>query len=382
MITERNPLSVPTVKAITLQDIADRCKLDKTTVSRALRDDRKRVNAQTIQFVHEIADEMGYDPSRHFAARQLALQRMGRRQLTHTVATFFPRLTRTPHTFQDPYYRHIYLGIVDEIMAAGFGLLTIDLDIDTKTRITPAPYFASGFVDGVITMGLTKELPVFFSYLREKVQVDFPVVSVLHEFSPYPSVQADDRQGAYLVADHLLALGHRHLLHFQPGDSVLSVNRLTGYHEAYAAHGLSPEVYLHSCPDWTEYTFQQPGHADDARLVLRQALQRWPYLTGILANNDLWAEKLAECLAQLAIAVPEQMSLVGFDDTRIDMPDALGTKQLTTVRVPLEEIGRRGALLLLDLIQKPVLQRLHAVDRSILPVQLVVRTSTAPPRER
>ena len=364
-------------KAVTLQDIADRCGLTKTTVSHALRENRKQVSARTIAFVRAVAEEMGYDPSRQFAARHLALQRFGQRPVSQTVAMFFPRGGNLTY-IDDPYYSRLYQGIISELFCAGYAVLALEFKVGTKTQVASTPVFSSGYVDGAMALGIPDELSDFFRHLRRTVQVDFPIVTLIHEFPPYPAVVTDDRQGAMLAAEHLLALGHRHLLHFQPGNSEISDHRLAGYREAYATRGLSADAYLHYCPSWYEYDFARGNPLYTPRAALEEALACWPRITGILAGNDRWAGEILLALRALDIAVPEEMSLVGFDDTRV-FPDAQGRNLLTTVAVPLEEIGRHGARRLLELIQQPKPAKLEAPACLVLPTQLIVRGSTAPP---
>jgi len=367
-------------KAVTLQDIADRCGLTKTTISHALRENRKQVSAQTIGLVRAVAEEMGYDPACHFSARHLALQRFGQRPASQTVALFLPRGAGTTY-IEDPYYSRIYVAAVSELFIAGYGALALEFNAINKGQLASTPVFFSGYVDGVMALGIPTELSEFFRYVQETAHIDFPILTLIDEYSPYPAVVADDRQGAYLAAKHLLDLGHRHLLHFQSDEFVISRNRLAGYQAAYADQDLPAERYLHFCPSWYEYDFMRNNPHFTVQAAIEEAQACWPHITGILAGNDKWAEQIAQSMVAMGLTIPDEMSLVGFDDTRAIL-DAQGKNMLTTIAVPLETIGRRAAQRVIELIQHPEQEATGVDERIVLPTRLIVRGSTAGPPSR
>lgn len=108
---------------VTLQDIAEHCQVNKVTVSRALRGDRRYVSAKTTERILAMAKELGYDPLRHHAARSLRLQGVGQRALSQLVAVFFPV------DFQSrPYFLALFQGLLDTLQQRQYGLVTLSLD--------------------------------------------------------------------------------------------------------------------------------------------------------------------------------------------------------------------------------------------------------------
>jgi LacI family transcriptional regulator len=182
-----------------------------------------------------------------------------------------------------------------------------------------------------------------------------------------PCVSADHRSGADQAMAHLLGLGHRRIgaITGPPGWAATE-DRLDGYHAALAAAGIDADPTLEVASDF-EFA---PGIAAAAALL---DVSEPP--TAIFAFNDAIAAGALVAAHQRGIRVPEDLSIVGFDDIKYA---TIVSPPLTTVRQPLAEIGRTGVHLLIRLIEG---ERPQSV-RIELPVRLVVRGSTAPPRER
>ncbi len=232
-----------------------------------------------------------------------------------------------------------------------------------------------------------------YRFLR-RVQADAgfgrrPIVSVIHEMPGCANVLADDRSGAYAATMHLLELGHRHLVHFFtiPTHPVFH-RRAEGITQALRDWGLDPAHSLHPCPamllgpmgpNTHQATLADYLHGPEAELFATQIaefltqLRATPEVTAILALNDVAALQIWQILTEAGWRVPDDYSLVGFDDV-LPRLDAHGTNQLTTVRVPLEAIGARAAELLLEMITTGA----DDLPRITLPVELIPRASTAP----
>jgi DNA-binding LacI/PurR family transcriptional regulator len=145
---------------------------------------------------------------------------------------------------------------------------------------------------------------------------------------------------------------------------------MRGYHDACRQHGLNPDRHLHAhlnphAQDWTHNL----GVSE-----LLAFLHAHPHITAILARHDLEAIKLIRGLSAAGIGVPEQISIVGFDDT--DSYVGSGNANiLTSVRLPVFEIGKQAAHLIVQQVAE------HAVteEHRIVPVEFIVRGTTAPP---
>jgi LacI family transcriptional regulator len=182
-----------------------------------------------------------------------------------------------------------------------------------------------------------------------------------------PCVSADHRSGADQAMAHLLTLGHRRIgaITGPPGWAATE-DRRSGYHDALAAADIDADPTLEVASDF-EFA---PGIAAAAALL---DVPEPP--TAIFAFNDALALGALFAAHQRGIRVPEDVSIVGFDDIKYA---TIVWPPLTTVRQPLAEIGRTGVNLLIRLIER---SRPQSV-RIELPVRLVARGSTAPPRER
>ena len=227
-------------------------------------------------------------------------------------------------------------------------------------------HLARGITEGtliVLPEESSAELEAALSDSRPFVVID----PLLPLDTRIPCVSADHRSGADQAMAHLLALGHRRIgaITGPPGWAATE-DRRDGYHDALAAAGIDDDPTLVVASDF-EFA---PGIAAAAALM---DVSEPP--TAIFAFNDAIALGALVAADQRGIRVPEDVSIVGYDDIKYA---TIVSPPLTTVRQPLAEIGRTGVNLLIRLIEG---ERPQSV-RIELPVRLVVRGSTAPVRER
>lgn len=183
----------------------------------------------------------------------------------------------------------------------------------------------------------------------------------------------DDYGGAYAALAHLFAAGHRHILHFYTDDFAATrphaQRRLNGYYQACHAFNRNPDDHLLPVK-WTEWL------EDEYAAYLVSLLQHHPEITAILARNDKHALEVIAALAAQGWKVPDDYSVIGFDDTEPYYgPD--GVNSLTTVRSPLGDVGRQAGQLIID----EVLGRNEQGHTTMtLPTELIVRKTTSIPR--
>ena len=178
------------------------------------------------------------------------------------------------------------------------------------------------------------------------------------------SVSATNASGAKAATEHLLALGHRRIgAIIGPPTWLASRERINGFHAALAGAGIAPDRSLEIPSDFEI----GGGHAAAAKL-----LDRPDRPTAIFGFNDNIAIGVIRAARERGLRIPEDISLVGFDDAEEAM---LVTPTLTTVRQPLQEMGRMGVSLLSRLLEGQAVEAL----RVELATKLVVRESTAPP---
>jgi LacI family transcriptional regulator len=207
--------------------------------------------------------------------------------------------------------------------------------------------------------------------ISERMGGEIPIVSLMTKAPAINSVSTDDRAGARLATEYLLELGHRqiaYLIYTGQGASILN-DRLRGYQEALSEKNIEPHK------SWVGELQNYGPMVKRGYLSMQHWLQNgWAELgcTALLVQNDRAAIGAMAALREAGVRVPQDLSVVGFDST--DECD-LTVPSLTSVRVPLEELGAQAAALLIAQIEngKSVLQNI------ILPTQLQVRDSTAPP---
>lgn len=373
-------------KVVTLQDIARHCHVALSTVSLAMRHD-PRVKAATRDRVLAAAQELGYNPLRHDAARRLALAKHGQTRINYLIALIFPS-----NFSRVNYYNAIFRGISEVLMEEGYGLLTVGFPVtypgDHKNLLPPS--FHRGEVDAVLAYGMPWYI---HNHIKESLSARStvpPLVTIIAD-NPDPQharVVTDDKYGAYISTRHLLELGHRDLLHivFGPGLNPLQESRLAGVCRAMREFGLDPQHHLFRFQydhAWIQPPAGSLTNADDAHPAdtapaancqLIAFLRAHPRITAILTINDAVAINVWFILQQAGWHLPEEMSIIGFDDTD-PLLNFEGKNILTSVRLPLTDIGRESARLAIRLVT----QQAASDERIVLPVTLVVRGSTLAP---
>ena len=338
---QRPPANGPT----TLRDVAKRVGIHPATVSRALNDStRHLVSAATATRVREAARELGYTPNS--IARSLKTSR------SLTIGVILPDLT-------NPLFPPIVRGIEDALSSAGFTALLANTDNDPERARAVVAALRLRQVDGWISAVAT---------LAGKLFEDPGAPLVLlnrQDLRGTPSVVGDDRGGIAQAVAHLASLGHRRIA-YAAGPQTISTgaNRYAAYLAAMAAHGLEIDPAIVRFSD----SF---GEGAGSR-ALAELLEEPGGFTAVLAGNDLMALGCYAALAQRGLRAPHDLSVVGYND--MHFADSFNPP-LTTVRIPHHEMGRRAGELLLARIAG----REEAESHVVLPAELIVRSSTAPP---
>ena len=341
-----------------LRDVAERAGVSVGSASNAF-GRPELVSADVLTRVLAAAKELGYagpDPS----ARRLRLGRAG------ALGLIFSE--RLEYQFTDPVALAFFSALANAMQDTHLGLLLLP---DSRYRDAAARTVHAAAVDGFVIYSAVRNDPRVEAALARNV----PVVTVDQpRDAPTPFIGIDDRAAARSAAEHLRALGHERVgvlsfistLDDERQLTVdLSVERLEGYRE-----GLGP-----AWNDDAVRTVRRNAvpHARRGALELLDADQP---PTAILAMSDILAIGALQAAAERGIAVPGELSVVGFDDSPVA---ALATPALTTVAQPQAEKGRLAAKWLLEAIESGNVTRTRR-RREILPTKLVERNSTGPPR--
>ena len=337
---------------VKLTDVARAAGVHPGTASRALNPaTRGRVSPETSRRILKVADRLGYVPN--------TLARGLRTSKSLVVAMLVPDIT---NALFPPMVR----GAEQVLSTAGYTLVLTDTDNDSETERRQVEQLRARGTDGFIIATARWKDPL----LEEIADNGVPAVLVNRNIGSrrLPYVGADERTGIQLAVEHLAQLGHRRIVHLGgPADTSTGRDRASAFRQAVDGLGLPTGPSLvQVCPSYTEAAGAE---------VTRRLLESGQQVTAIVCANDLIAMGALSVLAEAGIRCPEQMSVVGFNN--MAMVDRL-TPPLTTVRLPLHQIGELSARLLLAEIEGGP-QNAGAVQ-SLLGVQLAVRGTTAAPR--
>lgn len=340
-----------------MDDVAARAGVSRALVSLVMRGSPK-VSEERRRAVHEAAEELGYAP--HAMARSLASR----------TATVLGVLVADLH---NPFFAEVLDGLDAAARQAGY-----DLIVNTGGRSPARERTAAHSLLSFRPAGLALLGPTLPAAAIAELAGQAPVVLIGRDtrLSTVDTVNDDGRAGAALAVEHLVALGHQRIAHLDGGSGSQAAPRRSGYREAMRAAGLPPDVVP---GDVTE-----PGGARAAAALLTRP---GPRPTAILAANDMSALGALSTLAEAGLRVPDDISLVGYDNTALAGLRHIG---LTTVDQSRAELGRLAAQALLHRITAPgdapnagttdghpVDAPAGAPQRHRLRPSLVIRTSTA-----
>ncbi|KJY30608.1 LacI family DNA-binding transcriptional regulator [Streptomyces sp. NRRL S-495] len=331
----------------TLEQVAARAGVGRGTVSRVI-NGSSRVSEQAKEAVGRAVAELGYVPDR--AARALAGSR------TDAVALVVPETEA--RLFAEPYFLDIIRGVSAELGTADKQLL-LTLIRTEQERQRFEQYLAAQRVDGVLLVSVHRDDP-----LPDQVRaLGLPVVlnGRRSPQEPVAYVDSDNVGAGRSAVRHLAGRGRCRIATITgPADMDAAHGRLAGYRQGLAAAGLPADERLVATGDFTE---------DGGRRAMRELLERCPDVDAVFAASDLMAVGALAVLRARGLDVPGDVALVGVDDSpvarHLDPP-------LTTVRQPIEEMGRTMAGLLLRQIAGEAAEP----SRLVLPTELVVRGSS------
>lgn len=320
-----------------IRDVANRAGVSIATVSYVLNGSRS-VSEALAERVQNAAAELGYRPNR--SARAL---RSGR---SHALALIVPDLA-------NPFFHGIARAVVLVARSLGYLALLFDSEDDPESDCENLSYLSSYGVDGAIWAPVPNGL---------QCALTTPTVTIDRRPTTMREIDliaTDHMLGGRLVAEHAIALGHRHVgLLSGPSASEPARLRRQGFLEAAAERctiAWDLEVPVIADADF-------PGEAREALLSGEASF--------VFAATDWAAAGAMRTLRTAGIAIPEQVSVCGYDGT---MPFNLLSPSLSTVRQPVEDISRRAVELLLERIKNPAMP----IQDVILPVSLLARESTA-----
>ena len=326
-------------------DVADRAGVSKSSVSRVLQSS-PLVSEEARAAVLAAIEELGYRPNA--AARTLA------RRTSHSIGVLVSDL-------HNPFFPMVLDGIDAVAEEHGYTSLIVRGKRRSQTEEHALGRLLELQVDGIVAVTERLSRAAIVEAARAA-----PLVTLTQtpRIPRVDTVVSDNREGAKLVIDHLVALGHTSIAMIADASEHAGAERIDGYKAALNGHRLARQVHVLNAPP------TERGGYDATRDLLSQAGP----VTAIFAGNDLCAFGVLDALAEHGLQVPRDMSVAGYDNTPVA---ALRTVWLTTVEQFAADIGAEA--------MRSVLARIKRRDRParhlLVPPRLIERATTGPPRQ-
>lgn len=332
---------------VTLESVARLAGVSRATASRVV-NGNVAVSPEARQAVERAIEELDYVPNSS-----------SRSTLKHACNSVGVVITEpTTKLFGDPFFSPLLKGIYSAL--AERSLLLVMLAPQSARDLELAQnYLLDEHVDGVILASLHGDVQLPARLHEEGIPMVVcgrPPRGVKASF-----VDSDNRQGAMLAVNHLLSLGRRRIATISGNlDMPGAVDRLAGYREALTAAGIPLDPTLEEVADYVP---------DRAHMAMERLLLNHPDVDAVFAASDLMASAALRVLAQSRRRVPEDVAIIGFDDS----PTAWATHpRLSSIRQPIEEMGHETVNVLVREMEDPG----ETPRQVIFTTELVIREST------
>lgn len=362
--------SVPKPGHVNLKMLAEHLQLSQTTISLVLNNSpsAKSIPPETRQRVLDAAEKLNYRPN--YFARSL------RQSRSLSVGVLAPDLS-------EGYFTRVMSGVVEELTLAKYFYFTACHDWRHELMEEYPRMLVERAVDGFLLLNTPAE-----------IEVPVPVVAISAHGSEagVTHIVLDHLKAAELALGHLHELGHKRIAFMRgPKEIPDSEFRWEGIEQAAQTLGLTLDSALvtridsgdgngngaNGAGSWSGKTGHHPMSPEIGYVPMKRLLDATRDFTAVFCFNDIAAIGAIRALSEAGLRVPTDVSVVGFDDIQ---SAAFCTPSLTTVRQPLNEMGKRGARILLERIANP--EKTELEDEVVMMPELVVRESTGPAADR
>ncbi|RPJ49741.1 MAG: LacI family transcriptional regulator, partial [Acidobacteria bacterium] len=334
------------MKQVSIKDIARVAQVSHPTVSRALRHS-PLVNPETAEKIRQIADTMGYRANA--VARGLVTKK------TWTIGAVVT-------TIADPFIGEVASGVEELANDNGYSVILANCNADPDRELRVVRLFEERRVDGILI--LSSRVGALYMPLLSELRVPIVLINSHHPDQFAHSVMIDNLGGSLAAVQHLIQLGHRRIAYLGEQYGLQSdTERYAGYRQALvlADFPFTPELVVHA-----------NGKAEGSLPAMNRLLALDNPPTAVFCYNDLTAIGALRAIRLHGLRVPDDISVVGFDDLAIA---SYTDPPLTTVRQPKQQMGRMAVEILCNLISGAQEQTQMKV-----PGELIVRESTCPAR--
>lgn len=328
---------------VTLRKIAEALNLSTATVSKVLSKNDHDISDQTRQRVLEKAHELNY--SVNVIAQSMRINQ------TKSIGLILPDI-------KNYFFTDIATSIENELINRGYLPYYCNTYESFEREVLQIKYLLSKRVDGIIIAGTNMR------NINRESQIHFncPIIAIDRQLN-YEGISSmiasDNLGGAFQAVDYLCKSGHRNIMYISgPASTNTTKERKRGYLKALAKYGIAARPYYIRHGDYTaEYGYHT---------VMYQSIPK--EVTAILCGNDLIAIGVIKALSEREIRVPEDVSIIGYDDTEIA---SLFSPTLTTVRQPSSWIGQFAVAAFFNCVNNVAVE-----PNIVLNQELIVRKST------
>ena len=339
---------------LTQKQIADELGVSRQLVGFALRG-KGRMSDEVRRGILEAARSNGYHQYSNREARSMVSRRYGKRAATGVLAVLFEATFENQPLSNVPFFVPFFEGLETEAISRRMDLVLCPVRPGELPRLV-----SERQVDGLVCLATPHE------FNQRMAQLDLPLVSIFYPVEGCPSLEIDNAGGAALAARHLMELGHKRIAYICL-ERQMAATRLASFRATLDQNGLLDEALI-------AHTDATPSIATGQKLM-RELLSRGhsPELpfTSLACYNDLMAIGAVEVLQEAGYRVPDDVSVVGFDDVSLKYP---ATPALTSVNFSRQDIGKRA----IHLLCQTGAESPNANLNEIFPVELVQRASTRP----
>lgn len=335
---------------VRIKDIADKLGISSATVSRALNPKTESlIGKDQIKRVREMAQKLGYIPN--IGAASL------RTQVTNTIGVVIPDIL-------NPIFPPMIKGIQSYLSSKGYVTIFVASNNDQHEALEEVRRLIMRNVDGLIIASAFLE----DDSVNECISKNVPLVLVnrsIRKGELVHQVLSDEQHGIDLAVNHLLSLGHRHLVYLSGPNTILqSLRRREAFEGFCLQRNIAFDIVDYDQDDTYAFSVEAGRNAAEKYLLSKGAATGW------IAANDLMALGAIEACRKANLSIPRDISICGFNN--MPLTDIVNPS-ITTISVPFQEIGVQAAKMLLQEIHAPWTSK----QRLLMSPHLVVRQSTA-----
>ncbi|MDC3418395.1 LacI family DNA-binding transcriptional regulator [Aquibacillus salsiterrae] len=325
----------------TIIDVAKRAGVSKSTVSRVLTNSG-RIDADTKKRVIKAMEELGYQPSR--AAQTL------RNKKTKLIAVLVPRVS-------NHFFSTLIQGMEREAVKHDYQIVLCNTGNDPKKEYNYLKMLENHQIDGLILTAFRNPVELIQQFSS------FGPIILVEEYTKddiFPTITIDHQEAAYKATEHLIKLGHQHIgMVNGPEESIITKDREKGFLKALETYHI---------PIQEKWICFESFGIQQGRRYIQRVLNNDFYPTAVFAGNDELAVGVIQEAKQQGLDVPQDLAVVGFDDQDIA---TIIEPNLTTIKQPVEQLGEKAMLLLIDTLQG----NKNISKKKILETKLIIRES-------